>query len=209
MSHARSPGVVWESTGLSREGRRDAAGVCGAVIWITGLPAAGKSTLAAVVEERLISERRRLAYRLDGDNLRHGLNGDLGFSAADRGENVRRTGHVARLIADAGAIAIVALVSPYESGRRAARDAAAEWRIPFVEVWMATPLQICEQRDPKGLYAQARAGRLTGMTGVDAPYEPPTAPELAVPAEMSPDVAASAVLAALDAATGAPVEPRA
>jgi bifunctional enzyme CysN/CysC len=121
-----------------------------------------------------------LTYTLDGDNLRHGLNGNLGFSADDRAENVRRVGEVARLFADAGVIAVVPLISPYRAGRdhaRALHDAAG---LTFLEVFVDTPLEVCEARDPKGLYKQARAGEITGFTGVDDPYEPPTAPELVV-----------------------------
>ena len=126
-----------------------------------------------------------LTYTLDGDNLRHGLNGDLGFSADDRAENVRRVGEVARLFADAGVVALVPLISPYRAGRdrpRALHEAAG---LVFVEVFVDTPLEVCEQRDPKGLYAKARAGELTGFTGIDDPYEPPLTPDLVVPAVRS------------------------
>ncbi len=172
---ARSANVTWDPGSLTRPERWGSVGAGGAVLWLTGLPASGKSTLAAAVERRLVLSGRP-AYRLDGDNLRHGLNGNLGFDAADRAENVRRTAHVARLLADAGVVAIVSVVSPYECDRDAAREVAREWDLPFFEVHVATPLQECERRDPKGLYAKARRGELCGMTGIDDPYEAPRHP---------------------------------
>src|SRR5947208_13867943 len=151
----------------------------GQTIWFTGLSGSGKSTVAAAVERKLVAAGRP-AYRLDGDNLRHGLNGDLGFAPADRAENVRRTAHAARLLADAGLVVVVALVSPYRADRDLARAVHDELGIPFVEVFVDTPLELCERRDPKGFYARARRGDLHGITGDDDPYEPPTAPELVV-----------------------------
>ena len=141
-------------------------------MWITGLPAAGKSTLAAALEERLLG-LGRAAYRLDGDNLRHGLNGDLDFSPEGRKENVRRTAEVARLFADSGAIAIASLVSPYAAERAEARALHDADGLTFVEVHVDTPLEECERRDPQGLYARARSGAVPHMTGVDDPYERP------------------------------------
>jgi adenylyl-sulfate kinase len=179
MSEApRSSNVVWQQ-GIQREQRWAALGHGGATVWMTGLPASGKSTIAAGVEARLLAEGRG-AYVLDGDNLRHGLNGDLGFSAADRAENVRRTAEVSALLADAGVVVLVALVSPYRADRAAARAAHSRRGLPFLEVWVATSLEECERRDPKGLYARARAGELTGLTGVDDPYEPPDAADVVV-----------------------------
>jgi adenylyl-sulfate kinase len=175
MTH--SPNVTWQSASLTREQRWEALGRRGATVWFTGLPAAGKSTIASAVEERLVLDGHP-AFRLDGDNLRHGLNGDLGFDEAARRENVRRTAHVARLLAEAGTIALVSLVSPFARDRAVAAELHAEAGLPFVEVFVDAPLAVCEQRDPKGLYARARAGELAGMTGVDAPYEPPVAPDL-------------------------------
>jgi bifunctional enzyme CysN/CysC len=148
-------------------------------VWFTGLPASGKSTIASALEQHLVS-RGRMAYRLDGDNLRHGLNGNLGFSAEDRTENVRRTAHVARLFADAGAVSIASLVSPYVSDREAARRFHEELELDFVEVFVDTPLEEGERRDPKGLYAKARRGEISGMTGVDDPYEPPDSPQIVI-----------------------------
>jgi adenylyl-sulfate kinase len=182
---------------VGREQRWKALGARGATIWFTGLPASGKSTIAAAVEARLVVEGRS-AYRLDGDNLRHGVCGDLGFSAADRDENVRRTAEVARLFADSGTVAIVSVVSPFESGRNAARALHERDGLHFVEVFVNTPVEECMRRDPKGLYARAAAGKLTGMTGVDAPYEAPRSPdvELVGPCEIADAV--ERVLMALD-----------
>lgn len=169
----------------------------GATVWLTGLSGSGKSTVAVVLERLLVGEGRP-AYRLDGDNLRHGLNSDLGFSAADRDENVRRAGEVARLFAEAGVVAIVPLISPYRRGRVHARRIHAEAGLPFVEVFVDTPIELCEQRDPKGLYAKARAGEITGFTGIDDPYEAPDDPELVLtPAGGDPTAQARVVRAHL------------
>jgi adenylyl-sulfate kinase len=167
-----SPNVRWQGSGLTRGRRWEALGCAGATVWFTGLPAAGKSTLASAVEERLV-EVGRPAFLLDGDNLRHGLNGDLGFDEAARGENVRRTAHVARLLAESGSIALVSLVSPYAADRAAAAALHSEAELQFIEVFVDAPLELCQRRDPKGLYARARAGELCGLTGVGAPYEAP------------------------------------
>jgi bifunctional enzyme CysN/CysC len=200
VASERSANVVWQRGELTREQRWAALGARGATVWMTGLPASGKSAVAAGVEAALVAAGRP-AYVLDGDNLRHGLNGDLGFSAEDRAENVRRTGEVAALLADAGVVALVALVSPYATDRAVARAAHERRGLPFLEVHVATSLEECERRDPKGLYAKARAGELQGMTGIDDPYEPPTAPDLVVCAGDEPvDAAAARVLAALPAA---------
>jgi adenylyl-sulfate kinase len=174
-----SPNVVWQQTGVDRAARDLRLGMRGATVWFTGLPSSGKSTLAIAVEERL-TERGVSAYVLDGDNLRHGLNGDLGFDAAARAESVRRTAHVARLLADAGLVALVSLVSPYEADRALARRAHEEADIPFIEVYLSAPVAVCEARDPKGLYARARRGEITGFTGVDDPYEPPPSPDVEI-----------------------------
>jgi adenylyl-sulfate kinase len=192
----RSSNVVWQRGLLDRDQRWAALGHAGATVWMTGLPGSGKSTVAAGVEAVLLGERRP-AYVLDGDNLRHGLNGDLGFSAADRAENVRRTAEVAALLTDAGVVVLVALVSPYRADRAAARTVHEARGLPFLEVHVATSLEECERRDPKGLYARARAGEITGLTGVDDPYEPPEAPDLVVGSGEPVDAAVAAVLAAL------------
>jgi adenylyl-sulfate kinase len=193
---ARSSNVVWQQGLLDRAQRWGALGHPGATVWMTGLPASGKSTVAAAVEARLVGEQRP-AYVLDGDNLRHGLNGDLGFSARDRTENVRRTAEVSALLADAGVVVLVALVSPYRADRAAARAVHDRLELPFLEVHVATPLEECERRDPKGLYARARAGELQHLTGVDDPYEPPEAPDLVVTGDEPLEDAAARLLAAL------------
>jgi bifunctional enzyme CysN/CysC len=168
--------VTWHHGAVSREQRSAVTGGPGMTIWLTGLSGSGKSSVAAVVEEQLVAAGIA-AYTLDGDNIRHGLNADLGFSAADRAENVRRVGEVARLIADAGLVVLVPVISPYRSDRDAVRQAHQDAEIRFAEVHVATPLDVCEQRDPKGLYAKARAGEITGFTGIDDPYEDPVQPD--------------------------------
>jgi bifunctional enzyme CysN/CysC len=174
---AQSPNVKWQRSELTRAQRWASLGHPGATIWFTGLPAAGKSTIASAVEHHLVTAGRP-ALLLDGDNLRHGLNGDLGFGEDARRENVRRTAHVARLLAESGTVALVSLVSPYARDREAAAGLHTAVDLPFIEVFVDTPLVLCEERDPKGLYARARSGDLCGLTGVDAPYEPPLQPDL-------------------------------
>jgi len=192
----KSANVVWQGAALSREERVRALGLRGATVWLTGLPASGKSTLAGALE-RVLVRQGRPAYRLDGDNLRHGLNGNLGFDPADRSENVRRTAHAAHLLADAGLIVVVSLVSPYIADRTEARAIHEQADLSFLEVFVDTPLELCERRDDKGLYARAHAGALQGMTGVDDPYEPPPDPEMTiVPGALAESV--QSLLAALD-----------
>lgn len=169
--------LTWHPTRVDSAARRAAMGQSGAVIWLTGLSGSGKSTLAMALEHRLIAAGR-VAYVLDGDNVRHGLNGDLGFSAPDRAENIRRIGHVAALFADAGVICIAAFISPFAADRAAVRARLPAGR--FFEVHVATSLAECERRDPKGLYRRARAGDIADFTGIDSPYEPPTAPEAVI-----------------------------
>jgi bifunctional enzyme CysN/CysC len=173
----RSPNVRWQGTRMTRERRWQSLGHGGATLWFTGLPGAGKSTVAAAVEERLL-QAGQPAFLLDGDNLRHGLNGDLGFDEVARTENVRRTAHVARLLAESGTVALVSLVSPYAADREAAAALHAADDLGFLEIFVDAPLELCEERDPKGLYARARSGELAGMTGVGAPYEAPAEPDL-------------------------------
>jgi adenylyl-sulfate kinase len=193
----RSANVVWQPGEITREARWQALGGPGATVWFTGLPSSGKSTVAAAVEAKLLAEGRP-AYVLDGDNLRHGLNGDLGFSDEDRAENVRRTAHVARLMADAGTVAIVSLVSPFAADRDRARELVEAEGLPFYEVWVSTPVEECERRDPKGLYAKARAGELPGFTGVDGPYEAPSSPDLELGADLGVEAAAERLLSLFD-----------
>jgi len=210
----RSENVTWHAHAVTRERRAEVLGGgrhsrsgsgsggssdSGTTVWLTGLPASGKSTIAAALEAALLS-RGQAAYLLDGDNLRHGLNADLGFSAEDRAENVRRTGEVARLLADAGLVALASLVSPYAADRARVRELHERDGLRFLEVFVNTPLEECERRDPKGLYARARAGELPGFTGIDDPYEAPGCPELELrPVEQGVEDALAAVLALLDA----------
>ncbi|HEV2069408.1 MAG TPA: adenylyl-sulfate kinase [Acidimicrobiales bacterium] len=191
--------LTWHAGEVDRV-RRWAAlgpGAAGATIWLTGLSGSGKSTVAMVVE-RLLIEGGRAAYVLDGDNVRHGLNADLGFGDADRVENVRRLGEVAKLLADAGLVALVPAISPFRAGREAVRASHQYAGLAFVEVHLDTPLAECERRDPKGLYARARTGELGAMTGIDSPYEAPEHPELVLtPADGDAEAQAALVLAAL------------
>lgn len=186
--------VVWHEGNVGRGDRPTR----GATVWFTGLSGSGKSTVAAEVERRLVAAGRP-AYLLDGDNLRHGLNADLGFSAEDRSENIRRVSEVARLFADAGVVALVPVISPYRDDRARARSIHDAIGLRFVEVFVDTPLELCEARDPKGLYAKARAGEITGFTGIDDPYEAPDTPELVLrPDDGSPEQQADRVLELLD-----------
>jgi bifunctional enzyme CysN/CysC len=189
-----SPGVVRHEQGVPRPERWRASGLHGATVWLTGLSGSGKSTIAGAVTEILVA-RGLATYTLDGDNLRHGLNGDLGFSTADRVENVRRVAEVARLFADAGVVVLVPVISPYRAGREHARVLHRDAGLAFVEVFVDAPLSVCETRDPKGLYAKARAGELTGMTGVDDPYEAPESPDLVIASDReSPEESAARIV---------------
>lgn len=190
--------LTWQEPAVDRERRWQAISQQGATVWFTGLPGAGKSTIAAAVEARLI-EAGRCAYRLDGDNLRHGICSDLGFSPDDREKNVQRVGEVARLFADAGTVALVALVSPYAGCRGKVRELHEREGLVFLEVFVNTPAAVCEQRDPKGLYARAQDGDLVGLTGVDAPYERPPAPDVELTPTMGVELAAETVLRVLRA----------
>jgi len=185
--------VVWHEHAPRGERWAAIGSAGGATVWLTGLSASGKSTVAVEVERHLLAAGRP-CYLLDGDNLRHGLNADLGFNRASREENVRRVGEVARLFADAGLVALVPVIAPYAAGRAAVRAAHEAAGLRLLEVHVATPLAVCEQRDPKGLYARARAGLLSGMTGIDDPYEPPALPELRLAGDEPVEVAVDAVL---------------
>ncbi|HEY1651296.1 MAG TPA: adenylyl-sulfate kinase [Acidimicrobiales bacterium] len=175
-THA-SPNVVRHRGRLTRADRYSALGAEGATVLFTGLSGAGKSTIAAGVEEAYVQGGRH-AFLLDGDNLRHGINGDLGFSDQDRKENVRRAGEVARMFAESGSLALIALICPFEEDRRLIRMLHDDIGLPFLEIFVGTSLEECEQRDPKGLYARARAGQLPGFTGIGSDYEAPTSPDL-------------------------------
>jgi adenylylsulfate kinase len=169
----------------------------GATVWLTGLPSAGKTTIAAALAERLRAEGHRVEL-LDGDEVRTNLTAGLGFERADRIENVRRVGYVAHLLARNGVKVLVPVIAPYAESRQAVRDRHSDAGTPYVEVHVAAPVEVCAGRDVKGLYARQRAGELRGLTGVDDPYEPPEAPELRLPTEaQSPAESAAAVHAAL------------
>lgn len=175
-----APEVHWHRAAVTRAERVAALRASGATLWFTGLSGSGKSTIACALEASLLGRGVR-AYRLDGDNLRTGLNRDLGFSDTDRSENIRRIAEVARLFCDSGAVAIVGAISPFRADRDAARKLHEEDRegpLRFLEIHVHAPLAVCEARDPKGLYRKARAGEIAGFTGIDSPYEAPERPEL-------------------------------
>jgi adenylylsulfate kinase len=192
MTKIRATNITWHEGHVTREERQKLLGQKGALIWFTGLSGSGKSSIAYTVEHALTAEGR-LCYVLDGDNIRHGLNKNLGFSAEDREENIRRIGEVGKLYVDTGVIAMTAFISPYRADRDAARSLLKDGE--FVEVFMDVPLEICETRDPKGLYAKARAGEIKGFTGIDDPYEEPLKPELVIKnGECTPQEAAAQVI---------------
>lgn len=196
MSAPKGENLTWHIGEVDKEARSAAHGHRGAVLWFTGLSGSGKSTIGHRVERMLI-ERGAFAYVLDGDNIRHGLNSDLGFSPEDRVENIRRIGEVARLFADAGALVVSAFISPYRKDRDRVRSLLGPRE--FVEVYVDTPLEICEARDPKGLYKKARAGEISNFTGLDAPYEAPESPEVHLEtADLSVDEAAAQVIRYLE-----------
>ena len=173
----RASNITWHSGHVGREARQRLLKQSGATLWLTGLSGSGKSTIGFTLEHMLM-ERGHLAYVLDGDNVRHGLNKNLGFSAVDRAENIRRIGEVARLFADTGAFTISSFISPYRADRRMVRDMHEEAGLPFIEVFVDTAIDICEQRDPKGLYKRARAGEIKFFTGISDPYETPENAEI-------------------------------
>ena len=187
---------IWPAT---RDRRWELLAAHGATVWFTGLPGAGKTTIASALELRLL-EQGRSAYLLDGDRLRRGICADLGFTRADRDRNVQRVSDLARLLADAGTVAVVALVSPYEAVRSRVRRQHQDDGLPFVEVFVNTPLELCVQRDPKGMYARAAAGELDNFTGVDDPYEPPAAPEIELTPSLTVSEAVDRVLGSLSVA---------
>jgi adenylylsulfate kinase len=192
----KASNIVWHPTQITPEQRQAISRVKPAVLWLTGLSGCGKSTLAMALEAALIS-RGHLAFTLDGDNVRHGLNKNLGFSAEDRTENIRRIGEVAKLFVDAGVLAITSFISPFRADRDAVRTLLPPGQ--FIEVFVDAPLDVCESRDPKGLYKKARAAAAEGkglqFTGIDSPYEPPAHPEIHIHSDrLSPDQAVRQVL---------------
>jgi adenylylsulfate kinase len=199
MTQQKATNITWHHGHVERDDRHRLLKQRGATIWFTGLPSSGKSTIAFTLEHALV-ERGHLAYVLDGDNIRHGLNKNLGFSPEDRVENIRRIGEVAKLFADAGLLTCTSFISPYRADRDQARKIHQEAGLPFIEVFVRTPVELCERRDPKGLYKKAKAGELKEFTGVSAPYEEPLSPELVLDtAELTPDQAVQIVLLYLGA----------
>jgi adenylylsulfate kinase len=196
MAEQKATNITWHEGSVTREERQKLLNQKGVTVWMTGLSAAGKSTIAVILEQMLLHKGKH-AYRLDGDNIRHGLNKNLGFSAEDRAENIRRIGEVAKLFADAGVIAITSFISPYKKDRDAVR--ALNKPGEFVEIYIKVSLEAAEKRDPKGLYKKARAGEIKGFTGIDDPYEAPENPELVIDTETTrPEQAAEQILAYLE-----------
>ena len=197
FSLMRATNVHWQALDVNKQARAAMKGQKPVILWFTGLSGSGKSTIANLVEKQLTSEGKH-TYLLDGDNVRHGLNKDLGFTNADRVENIRRVGEAAKLFVDAGLIVLTAFISPFRSERRMARELVSSDE--FIEVFIDTPIEICMQRDPKGLYEKARAGSIKNFTGVDSPYEAPEEPDLLIKAaEATPEVYAQAIVAYLRA----------
>jgi adenylylsulfate kinase len=194
MAEQKATNITWHEGHVERADRNELLQQKGATIWFTGLSACGKSTIAFTLEHALV-ERGHLSYVLDGDNIRHGLNKNLGFSPADREENIRRIGEVAKLFADCGVVACTSFISPYRADRDQARAIHKQAGLPFIEVYVKASVELCEQRDPKGLYKKARAGEIPEFTGISAPYEEPLQPEIVIEtARLSPQAAAQQVL---------------
>ena len=198
MTQNVATNITWHEGHVTRAERGGLLKHKGATLWFTGLSGSGKSTIAFTLEHALV-QQGRLAYVLDGDNIRHGLNKNLGFSAADREENIRRIGEVARLFADCGVVAMTSFISPYRKDRDAVRELHHKDGLPFIEVFVNTPIETCETRDPKGLYKKARAGQIKNFTGIDDPYEAPLKAELTIDATgTSPQEAAVLILQYLE-----------
>jgi adenylylsulfate kinase len=196
LAEQKATNVTWHEGSVTREERQRLLGQKGVTVWMTGLSASGKSTIAVILEQMLL-HRKKHAYRLDGDNIRMGLNKNLGFSAEDRAENIRRIGEVAKLFTDAGVIAITSFISPYRKDRDAVR--ALNKPGEFIEVYINVSLETAEKRDPKGLYKKARAGQIKGFTGIDDPYEAPEKPEIVIDTEkLKPEQAAEQILTYLE-----------
>jgi adenylylsulfate kinase len=194
MTKQKATNITWHEGHVDRGDRQTLLKQKGITIWFTGLPSAGKSTIAFTLEHALV-ERGHLSYVLDGDNIRHGLNKNLGFSPEDRNENIRRIGEVAKLFADAGILTCTSFISPYRVDRDQARKIHNDAGLPFIEIFVKASVDLCEQRDPKGLYKKARTGELKEFTGVSAPYEEPLHPEIVLDSgALSPSQAAQIVL---------------
>src|SRR5579884_3079056 len=196
MADQKATNITWHEGSVSRDERQKLLNQKGVTVWMTGLSASGKSTIACILEQMLLHKKKH-AYRLDGDNIRMGLNKNLGFSAEDRAENIRRIGEVAKLFTDAGVIAITSFISPYRKDRDAVRANMKPGE--FVEVYVKVSLEAAEKRDPKGLYRKARAGQIKGFTGIDDPYEAPAKAEIVIDTETTkPEDAASQILGYLE-----------
>jgi len=197
MAEQKATNIVWHEGDVTQQERQDLLQQKGATLWMTGLSGSGKSTVAVALEQVLL-HRKLSAYRLDGDNIRHGLNKNLGFSAEDRAENIRRIGEVAKLFADACVLTVTSFISPYRADRDGVRKLHEDAGLPFIEVFIDCPLEVAEQRDPKGLYKKARAGEIKGFTGIDDPYEEPLNAELHLDtSKLSVEESVEAILAYL------------
>ncbi|MBB85756.1 adenylyl-sulfate kinase [Abyssibacter sp.] len=177
MNDQKATNITWHDGDVTRDNRNQLLGQKGATIWFTGLSGSGKSTVAVALEQALFAQGR-LVYRLDGDNVRHGINKNLGFSAEDRAENIRRIGEIAKLFVDSGVLALSSFVSPYRTDRDIVRKLHEDDGMDFIEIYVNVPLAVAEERDPKGLYKKARAGEIPNFTGISDPYEAPEKPEL-------------------------------
>jgi len=179
LAEQKSENITWHSGQIGREDRERLVGQRGVTVWLTGLSGSGKSTVAVAAEAEL-TRRGHLCYVLDGDNVRHGLNSNLGFSPEDRTENIRRIGEVAKLFAESCTVTITSFISPYVADRNNVRKLHEDSNIPYLEVYVKCPLEVAEERDPKGLYKKARAGEIKGFTGIDDPYDEPTDAEIVI-----------------------------
>lgn len=190
---SHSTNIVWHESRVSREFRQQIFNQQGSTLWFTGLSGSGKSTLAFTLEHKLVSAKFK-SYVLDGDNIRHGLNNNLGFSDTDREENIRRVGEVSKLFADAGLIVLSSFISPFKKDRELVRKIHEDAGLNFIEVYIDTPLAVCEKRDPKQLYAKARRGEIPNFTGISSPYEVPDNAEIIIPVSNSPEQSAEQIL---------------
>jgi len=192
MTENKSKNIVWHESRVDRNTRGKIFRQTGATLWFTGLSGSGKSTLAFTLEHLLIHKGYN-SYVLDGDNIRHGLNNNLGFSDSDRVENIRRVGEVSKLFADSGTIVLSSFISPFNQDRQQVRQIHEKSELPFIEIFLDTPLSTCEERDPKNLYAKARRGEIKNFTGIDSPYEVPENPELVILPSNSPEISANTI----------------